>query len=459
MTDRRLLRLALPAALAALLIAALPLGAATITIVNTDGPGEGFNDPTAASPVGGNSGTTLGEQRLIAFQAAADTWGAIIESEVEIFVQASFDPLDCDAGGAVLGAAGAIQIVSNFPNAPLADTWYHIALANALAGQDLIPGPTDSSADDIIAFFNSDIDNNNNCLSGINWYLGLDHNPGNDIDLLVVLLHEFAHGLGFSSFVDETTGREIGPPFRPDVYGHSTLDLSTGLHWDEMSNGQRKSSAVNDGNVVWDGANVTAEVGLLSGGTNGGFAQLYAPNPVEPGSSISHWDPAASPNQLMEPFINDGLDSDFDDYLSDELMVDVGWTRVAQPAVCGNDVREAGEECDGNDLGGETCGGLLGCIGGTLTCDGNCEFDTSLCTGSNGIREGSEECDGMDFGSLTCSDFECGGGNLSCDADCTVDPSTCTDCCVANGNSCQNDGDCCSLNCSNGPPASRVCQP
>lgn len=41
---------------------------ATVTIVNTDGAGEGFNDNTAATPVGGNSGTTIGEQRLIAFQ-------------------------------------------------------------------------------------------------------------------------------------------------------------------------------------------------------------------------------------------------------------------------------------------------------------------------------------------------------------------------------------------------------
>ena len=40
-------------------------GAAQITIVNTDGPNEGFNDPTAATPVGGNTGTTDGQQRLM----------------------------------------------------------------------------------------------------------------------------------------------------------------------------------------------------------------------------------------------------------------------------------------------------------------------------------------------------------------------------------------------------------
>ena len=50
--------------------------AATVLIVNGNAPGVGFNDPTPVAPVGGNSGTTLGAQRLIAFQAAAQQWAA-----------------------------------------------------------------------------------------------------------------------------------------------------------------------------------------------------------------------------------------------------------------------------------------------------------------------------------------------------------------------------------------------
>jgi len=61
------------AALAATLLAG-PLHAATITIVNADGAGEGFNDPTPAAPVGGNPGTTVGAQRLYVFQYAASIW-------------------------------------------------------------------------------------------------------------------------------------------------------------------------------------------------------------------------------------------------------------------------------------------------------------------------------------------------------------------------------------------------
>jgi hypothetical protein len=48
--------------------------------------------------------------------------------------------------------------------------------------------------------------------------------------------------------------------------------------------------------------------------------------------------------------------------------------------VCGNGVKETGEQCDGGDLGGESCI-TLGFSGGTLACTGSCQFDTSACTG------------------------------------------------------------------------------
>src|SRR5947207_15351642 len=90
---------------AALVLAALA-GAparATITIVNMDGANEGFNDPTPAAPVGGNPGTTVGQQRLNDFQHAAAMWDAILGSSVEIRIEASFDPLFCSSLTAVLG--------------------------------------------------------------------------------------------------------------------------------------------------------------------------------------------------------------------------------------------------------------------------------------------------------------------------------------------------------------------
>jgi hypothetical protein len=316
------------------LAAAPSANAATFVIVNMDGPGEGFNDPTPVPPVGGNNGTTLGEQRLNLFQKAADTWGAVIESNVPIRIQASFDPLTCDAISAVLGSAGATYIIRDFPGAPRAGTWYHPALANALAGVDLGPG-----SDDISAVFNSGI-GNSNCLSGSNWYLGYDHNYGDNIDLLVVLLHEFAHGLGFSGFTDPSTGQYLLS--KKDIYSHFILDNTSGKHWDEMTTAERQTSAINTGNVVWDGPNVLAgTTGFLTGGTDtAGHARLFAPNPVRAGSSISHFDTAAIPNLLMEPYITPNLGSDLD--LTDEQLFDVGWTPLDTD---GDGVADAVDNC------------------------------------------------------------------------------------------------------------------
>ncbi|MGB9609037.1 MAG: dockerin type I repeat-containing protein, partial [Minisyncoccia bacterium] len=46
---------------------------------------------------------------------------------------------------------------------------------------------------------------------------------------------------------------------------------------------------------------------------------------------------------------------------------------------CGDNILEFGEQCDGSDLGGQTCLSL-GYGGGTLVCNSSCIFDTSGCT-------------------------------------------------------------------------------
>src|SRR4051812_24508807 len=79
---------------------------ATISIVVQDAANEGFNDPTTRAPIGGNSGTTLGQQRMNVFLRAAEIWGQRLVSAVPIQVGAKFDPLTCDQSSAVLGSCG-----------------------------------------------------------------------------------------------------------------------------------------------------------------------------------------------------------------------------------------------------------------------------------------------------------------------------------------------------------------
>ena len=88
--------------------------------------------------------------------------------------------------------------------------------------------------------------------------------------------------------------------------------------------------------------------------------------------------------------------------------------------ICGNDIVDSSELCDGDNVRGRTCADE-GYEGGTLKCGNNCnQYDYSECTGEIAVCgdemiNGTEECDdglsnetceskGFDFGVLRCID-------------------------------------------------------
>ena len=289
---------------------------ATFLVVNLDGAGEGFNDPTPAAPVGGNPGTTLGQQRLNAFQHAANIWGGLLDSPVVIRVEAEFNPLSCTANSAVLGQAGPNTVHRNFAGSPVSNTWYVQALANSLFGGDL------SGADnDIGATFSSTI-GTPGCLQNSGWYFGLDGNaPPNRIDFVTVLLHELGHGLGFLSLVSLNSGAKfLG---FDDAYMRFLENHTTGKSFPQMTDFERFAASTNTSNLHWIGPNVVAGSGGLTGGRHpSGHVQMFAPGSIQPGSSVSHYDTALSPNELMEPSYTVPL---HDVGLTLELFQDLGW--------------------------------------------------------------------------------------------------------------------------------------
>lgn len=303
-------------ALLALGLAAGSAEAATISIVNADDPGEGFNDPTPVAPLNSNPATTLGAQRLAVFQRAAEQWGALLVSDVEIQVRAAFNPLTCSGTSAVLGSAGARTVHRDFPNAPQLDTWYSQALANSLAGEDLDP-----AVEDINTQFNSDIDNGT-CLNGtVGWYYGLDPAldppPADRTPLLPVVFHELAHGLGFQTFTSNSTGAFFNG--FPDIWTDFLADAPSGTTWRAMpSNAVRAASALSDPNLVWTGPNVTADKVLYLGptpslivsapasiaGSSAAQPATFGPAVVAPG--VSGEVAAAEPALACEPITNPG---------------------------------------------------------------------------------------------------------------------------------------------------------
>lgn len=249
---RAILRTAAAVAVLTLGCISSALAAGRIIIVNGNLPGVGFNDPTPAAPIGGNNGATLGEQRMNVFQRAANIWTQTLNPQVDVYVWARFVPLPPN----VLGAAGPIRASRGFPGAEFPDLWYHEALANQQRGFDALPhDPTfepneedlEPPADEISALFSTEI----------NFYLGFDNKeesvPGTQ-DLLVVVLHELAHGLGFSNLIDETTGEQfLG---FGDMFSQYTLDVTTNKNWNSMTDAERAASAVNIRKVSWSGFHV-----------------------------------------------------------------------------------------------------------------------------------------------------------------------------------------------------------
>lgn len=341
-----------------------PVAAANIVILNADSPGEGLNDPTVVSPVGGNPGTTLGAQRMHAVQHAASIWAGIIESDITINIDTRFDPLSCDASEAELGFGGPMSWATLTVPQAVPDTWYPIPLANKIRDLD-------------INFFISEIQLtlttrlDTGCAFPRTWYYGLDGagDPGTTLDVVTIALREIGHGLGFNTFVDLTTGARVND--RNDIFMLFLEDLTTGKTWDEMSDSERVSSAANTGNLVWNGPRVTASAGILGAGTNDGKVVMHAPAAIEPGISVIHWDPSATPDELMESSLTAAI---HDPSLARALMVDIGWTLET----CGDGVVDIGEYCDSAlecctsscDIAdeGTVCDDGLFC-NGTETCD------------------------------------------------------------------------------------------
>lgn len=107
-------------------------------------------------------------------------------------------------------------------------------------------------------------------------------------------------------------------------------------------------------------------------------------------------------------------------------------TGCERDGYCGDGTVDAPfEECEGTNLDGNTCM-TVGFYQGTLRCNSNCWFDTTACNGTCGDgvidTQFQEQCDGTNLNLQTCETLGYANGTLGCLPTCQWDFSNCPLC-------------------------------
>lgn len=267
--------------------------------------------------------TGFSGQSQAAFQYASTIWSAILNSPVQIKVNAVFVPLIPGLLGITLPNGR-----KDFAGAPQPDTWYATALANSISGIELNPGEVDFDL-----YLNSTI----------NWYFGVDGNcPGSKYDFVSIVLHEMCHGLGFVGLakVEGTTG-SFGllqaTDFAPIVtsFPWPLLDSLPGIYDTKLeeAGGTMLTSYPNPStelNTIFTGNQVYFD-GEHALSMNGGVKpRMYAPSTFALGSSLLHLNessyPAGNINELMTPFAGASNAVHDPGPIVMGILQDIGWS-------------------------------------------------------------------------------------------------------------------------------------
>ncbi len=242
-----------------------------------------------------------------AFERAVETWEGLIVSSAEIRVEMTWETFDAN----LLGQANISSVKKEAGDAhlPLSDVLYPTALANALRGTRT------SDTRDMAIRLNSIQD----------WYMGLDGEvPARKYDLVSVALHELAHGLGVDSELTVTNGLGTTDKAHPPTVFDTFLEDDRGVRLTSLltSDPGGLASAIQGGRVVFGGAAAKAAAGAAP--------VLHTPNQFQPGSSLTHVNPAEygvpSTNAMLSAWMTPGWAVQDPGAIAIALLHDLGWT-------------------------------------------------------------------------------------------------------------------------------------
>jgi Secretion system C-terminal sorting domain len=234
--------------------------------------------------------TDFPEQVKIPFEQAVAIWEKYLITTQTIRIKATWSKTMANTVLAETGATRIYRSSASIPNLPYANVWYPTPLAEALSGKELNSGDFDMTV---------------TLNANINWYYGTDAKAqSGKYDMITVLLHEIAHGLGFLSSMSIINSDTQGQ------YGQS----GSAYIFDIFMQDSKKVKLTNTG--VYGNPSTDLKTSLISnalyfGLKNPTFAntlpRLYAPSPFKSGSSFSHFDESTytvgTANSLMSPSV------------------------------------------------------------------------------------------------------------------------------------------------------------
>ena len=324
-----------------------------------------WTDSTSRAPIAGNNGTTLGAQRKNAMAEAARIIGQEIKSPVPLRVQACWEDLGVDDGNGVTLASASpygffVNDASFASDEGAADTggvapwlgrnytWYASGPASKLAGSRLCESVGGCEGNyDLRIQFNSKIDTSE-ALGTRGYHYGITSGSTNgDVDFIAVAMHEMLHGFGFAALINKRS--ENGPIGKrlatyDDAY---SAQISRFVNCDNIATGcqpvpfldgpdELRATAMTSGNGLRfnDAVAAASEFNTFKDFPPPlNLPILFAPDPIQSGSTLSHLGNAKAPGNLMLPQV--GSTAVRQVGLAAPMLERIGWSDVAAtpPAV------------------------------------------------------------------------------------------------------------------------------
>jgi hypothetical protein len=246
-----------------------------------------------------------------AFEYAIGIWEQLLESDVPVYVTASWKKL---TDGNTLASCGPANYYKNLGKMYFSDRYYAVAAAEKIAGTQL----TGPSEPDITATFNKDV----------KWYFGTDGNcPSDKYDFVSTILHEMAHGLGFIGFFG-VTGNTAGYDDPPAIFDQYLSNLSKQFLVDESVFDNPSAGLLKA--VTNNALYFRSPASVFN--NNGAIPRLYAPSSFKNGSSIYHLNessyPGGTQNSLMTYAAGFGEATHNPGPIALGILADVGWKNM-----------------------------------------------------------------------------------------------------------------------------------